>query len=106
MIKVQIIIFDGFDELDVIAPFEVLQSAKARGADIQSELVTLDEVSEIVAAHGLRVRPDVTIQLDQRPDILIVPGGGWGNHSSQGARQKYKKVKSPQQFLSYIKMAQ
>lgn len=95
MIKVQIIIFDGFDELDAIAPFEVLQSAKARGADIQSELVTLDQVSEIVAAHGLRVQPDVTLQLDQRPDILIVPGGGWGNHASQGARAEVRKGKIP-----------
>jgi putative intracellular protease/amidase len=29
--KVQIIVFDGFDEIDAIAPFEVLRNAAACG---------------------------------------------------------------------------
>ena len=42
MMKVQIIIFDGFDELDAITPFEVFRTATEIGADVQAELVTLN----------------------------------------------------------------
>jgi putative intracellular protease/amidase len=38
--KIQILIFNGFDELDAIAPFEVFQSAAAMGIDVRAEFVT------------------------------------------------------------------
>lgn len=85
MITVQIIIFDGFDELDAIAPFEVLRTATAIGADVQAELVTVDSAKEIVASHGLRVQPNAQLRVEEKLDILIVPGGGWGNRAAQGA---------------------
>lgn len=85
MIKIQIIIFNGFDELDAIAPFEVLQTAAALGANLQAELVTLDPVTEITAAHGLRIQPHAQLDINQKPDILIVPGGGWGERALDGA---------------------
>jgi transcriptional regulator GlxA family with amidase domain len=85
MVTVQIIIFNGFDELDAIAPFEVLRTAKAMGADVQVELATVDSTEEIVAAHGLRIQPDAKLRIDGGLDILIVPGGGWGNRAAQGA---------------------
>ncbi|WP_008312326.1 DJ-1/PfpI family protein [Leptolyngbya sp. PCC 6406] len=93
--KVQIIIFDGFDELDAIAPLEVLRSAAEIGADIQAELVTLDSSTEIVAAHGLRVQPDAKLGIDQKSDILIVPGGGWGNRATQGAWAEAQRGEIP-----------
>lgn len=95
MLKVQNIIFDGFDELDAIAPFEVLRSAMAIGADVQAELVTLDGSTEVVAAHGLRVRPDAKLEVDQELDILIVPGGGWGNRATQGAWAEAQRGEIP-----------
>jgi len=36
--KVQIVLFDGFDELDAIAPFEILQTAAAAGASASTGL--------------------------------------------------------------------
>jgi putative intracellular protease/amidase len=77
MVQVQIILFNGFDELDAIIPFEVFQSAAAIGADVQAELVALDESMVITAAHGLRVQPEAKLAIDRQPNILIVPGGGW-----------------------------
>jgi transcriptional regulator GlxA family with amidase domain len=85
MLNIQIIIFDGFDELDAIAPFEVLQSANQIGADVQAKLVTVDEAKDITAAHGLHVCPDAKLEMDQDLDIVIVPGGGWGNRAAKGA---------------------
>jgi transcriptional regulator GlxA family with amidase domain len=95
MIKAQIIIFDGFDELDATAPFEVLQSAKAIGADLQVELVTLNSSMEVVAAHGLRVQADAKLETDQKLDILIVPGGGWGSRATQGAWAEAQRGEIP-----------
>jgi transcriptional regulator GlxA family with amidase domain len=95
MIKVQIIIFDGFDELDAIAPFEVLQSAKAIGADLQVELVTLDNSMKVVAAHGLQVKADAKLEIDRKLDILIVPGGGWGSRAKKGAWAEAQRGEIP-----------
>ncbi|HEY9619074.1 MAG TPA: DJ-1/PfpI family protein [Crinalium sp.] len=95
MIKVQIIIFNGFDELDAIAPFEVFQRATVIGSDVKVELVTLEDPTEITAAHGLCVQPDAKLELDQNPDILLVPGGGWVGRALQGVRAEVERGKIP-----------
>lgn len=81
---IQIVLFDGFDELDALGPFEVLQNAKALGADFQVELAVLGEVREITASHGLKVRPEVALSDEAKPDLLLVPGGNWSTRDSQG----------------------
>ena len=92
---IQIVLFQGFDELDVIAPFEVLKNAAAAGANLQVELVTLDDTQESTAAHGLQVRVEGHLGNGPRPDILIVPGGGWNNHAPQGARAEAQRGELP-----------
>jgi transcriptional regulator GlxA family with amidase domain len=84
--RFQILIFDGFDELDAIAPFEILHNASLLKTGATVELVVADEVKEIVAAHGLRVHPAGRLNLQQPPDVLIVPGGGWIGNAPKGAR--------------------
>ncbi|MHB8599642.1 MAG: DJ-1/PfpI family protein [Ktedonobacteraceae bacterium] len=92
---IQIVLFHGFDELDVVAPFEVLKNATAAGADVQIALVALDDTQEITAAHGLQVRVAGRLGNGPRPDILIVPGGGWNNHAPQGARVEAQRGELP-----------
>ncbi len=92
---IQIVLFNGFDELDVVAPFEVLKNATAAGANLQVELVALDDTLEITAAHGLQVRAAGRLGNGPRPDILIVPGGGWNNHAPQGARAEAQRGELP-----------
>ena len=70
----EIVLFDGFDELDAIGPYEVFENAAQAGADLETSLVTLEETDLVTASHGLRVEPQGTLG---QPDILIVPGGGW-----------------------------
>ncbi len=93
--NIQIVLFDGFDELDAVAPFEVLQNAAAVGAGVRVELVTLDGTREITAAHGLQVHVEGRLGQGSRPDILIVPGGGWNNHAPQGARAEVERGALP-----------
>jgi transcriptional regulator GlxA family with amidase domain len=82
-VRIAIILFDGFDELDAIAPYEVFRHAAKLGADIDVELLTLSDVEEVTASGGLRVRPHGRLQ--EAPDMVVVPGGGWNDRASQGA---------------------
>ncbi len=93
--NVEIVVFDGFDELDAIAPFEVLRSAAlVDGADIEVKLVTLDGADEVTGAHGLRMRADG--QLGETPDVLIVPGGGWNNRAPRGTWAETQRGELPE----------
>ena len=82
---IEIIVFPGVDELDAIGPLEVLRSAAEAGADFQVRLVSLGGATEIAASHGLRFSVDGSLGSTGRPDVLIVPGGGWGKRAPQGA---------------------
>jgi transcriptional regulator GlxA family with amidase domain len=98
--RFQILIFDGFDELDAIAPYEVLQNAAQMKVDAVVELVTADAPKEITAAHGLRLRPSAQLDLQRRPDVLIVPGGGWIDRSATGARVEAERGVIPKMIKS------
>jgi transcriptional regulator GlxA family with amidase domain len=98
--RFQILIFNGFDELDAIAPYEVLQNVAQAKLDAIVELVTADAASEITAAHGLRLHPSRQLDLQQRPDVLIVPGGGWIDRSTHGARTEAERGVIPKLIKS------
>ena len=92
--KVAIVLFDGFDELDAIGPFEVLREAARRGAALDVRLVTLDGVEEVVGSRGLRVRPDGPLR-NERPDVVLVPGGGWNDRAERGAWAEAQRGELP-----------
>lgn len=81
--RIAILIFDGFDELDAIGPYEVFRHAARRGVDIEATLVTLDGAEEVIAAGELRVHPHG--KLPSGVDVVLVPGGGWNDRSARGA---------------------
>jgi transcriptional regulator GlxA family with amidase domain len=99
----QILIFDGFDELDAIAPFEVLQNAIRGKGDSRVELVTVEDIAEITADHGLKVHPSGVLDLKTRPDVLIVPGGGWIDRSPRGAFSEAQRGVIPKAIKSLHK---
>lgn len=84
MMNIAIVLFEGFDELDAIGPYEVFENAGNAGADVAASLCTLVETDRITASHGLRVEPDATLD-DLSPDLVVVPGGGWNDRSEAGA---------------------
>lgn len=87
---IQIILFDGFDELDVFAPFEVLHMATRFKPDLQVQLVSLDKVEHVVSGRGIQVRAQGCLG-EPKPDLIIVPGGGWMDRSPQGARAEHER---------------
>jgi len=82
--RIEILLFEGFDELDAIGPYEVFQQAAQAGADLQASLVTADDRAEVQASHGLRVRAQGRLNPTAPPDWLVIPGGGWNNRAPQG----------------------
>jgi transcriptional regulator GlxA family with amidase domain len=76
MLDIEIVLFEGFDELDAVGPFEVFQNGARVGADLTVGLVTIDPAETVTAGHGLRVEPDGVVG---DPDLLVVPGGGWSD---------------------------
>ncbi|MFF3035760.1 DJ-1/PfpI family protein [Streptomyces rubiginosohelvolus] len=71
----QIVLFDGFDPLDVVAPFEVLHAGgTASGGSVTAELVSAEGAREVVSGTGgLTLR--ATAALDpERADLVLVPG--------------------------------
>jgi transcriptional regulator GlxA family with amidase domain len=76
MLDIEIVLFEGFDELDAVGPYEVLENGARVGADLTVGLVTLEPTETVTASHGLRVEPDGVLG---DPDLLIVPGGGWSD---------------------------
>jgi transcriptional regulator GlxA family with amidase domain len=68
----EVLLFDGFDELDAVGPFEVLAAA---GLPVRP--VGLPGAASIVrAGNGLRVVTEAVLG-DDRAAVLVVPGGGW-----------------------------
>lgn len=92
--NVEIVIYEGFDELDAVGPYEVLANG-LRYADREGSvrMVTRDGSDEVTASHGLRVGADGRLG-DGDPDLVVVPGGGWSD-PGPGARAEYDDGRLP-----------
>ncbi|MCB9413397.1 MAG: DJ-1/PfpI family protein [Actinobacteria bacterium] len=99
--QIDILVYDGNDELDVVGPFEVFRLA-GELVKVRSRLVTLRPQNRVKGSHGLKFKPDAYLldegqgakKLAKRknwPDVIVVPGGGWNNPgANQGARLQVK----------------
>jgi transcriptional regulator GlxA family with amidase domain len=74
-VHAQIVLFDGFDPLDVTAPFEVLAAgSEAVGGELVVELVSAEGPRPVVSGtRGMVLH--ATAQLDpSKPGFIVVPG--------------------------------
>ncbi len=81
--KIDVIVFDGFDELDALGPYEVLQNAVQGGADADVGLAAIGGPRPVTGSHG------ATVMAQRAPDdadITIVPGGGYMDGNADGLR--------------------
>ncbi|REE73618.1 DJ-1/PfpI family protein [Rhodococcus wratislaviensis] len=72
---VQIALFDGFDPLDVIAPFEVLHAGGLHaGGALTVELASAEGAREVPSGTApLSLRATATLDADTA-DVIVVPG--------------------------------
>ncbi len=81
---VDIVVYDGLDEMDAIGPMEVMRSAARAGSEFEVRLVVRTPQPSVTGAYGLRFVPDATF-VPGEADILIVTGGGWAARADRGA---------------------
>jgi transcriptional regulator GlxA family with amidase domain len=81
--RIEVLLYDGFDELDALAPWEVLSSFADVRDDVDAALVSLDGAGAMRASHGTLVTPHRA--LSDELDVLVVPGGGWNDRAEDGA---------------------
>ncbi len=71
----QIVLFDGFDPLDVIGPFEVLiAGGAATSGALTVELVSAEGPREVVSGSGGLVLRATAMLDPDTADLIIVPG--------------------------------
>ena len=91
--NVDVLLYDGFDELDGIGPYEVFDYAAdfaGEGDDRAGRVryVTLDERDSVTASHGTRIGVDGVLTepgAADAPDLLVVPGGGWSARDEEAS---------------------
>jgi transcriptional regulator GlxA family with amidase domain len=82
----QIVLFDGFDALDVIAPYEVLDAGRmVTDGALEVELVSAEGAREVPSGVGaLSLR--ATARLDpRRAELIVVPGAAGRLPDANGA---------------------
>jgi putative intracellular protease/amidase len=67
-VRAQVVLFDGFDPLDVIGPYETLAAG-----GIRAELVTAEGAREVPAGLNL-LSLKATAQLTAQADLIVLPG--------------------------------
>ena len=87
--RCEVLLYDGFDELDALAPWEVFEGVARERDDLDAALVTLDGEGRVRASHGTIITPHRA--LSEQVDVLVVPGGGWGGRSRAGAWTEYER---------------
>jgi transcriptional regulator GlxA family with amidase domain len=88
--RCEILLYPGAEELDALAPYEVLQSARSLGANIETALIGIGGIEPVRLAHGATIIPHRRAG-GVTPDLMVVPGGGWKNNAAFGARAEVEK---------------
>ncbi|MCL6596555.1 MAG: DJ-1/PfpI family protein [Firmicutes bacterium] len=82
--RVDVVVFDGVDELDAVGPYEVLARAgKEEGWRVRLAVLP-GRRPTVRGRHGLILRAHG--RLSAAPDVLVVPGGGWVDPGVTGIR--------------------
>lgn len=84
--KIDALLFDGFDELDFFGVFETL-----RMAGLSVETHSLYQQEFVTAAYGSKLVPDAFVTAQLKSDLLLVPGGGWISRAPKGAWAEVQK---------------
>ncbi len=90
-----VLVYEGFEPLDAVGPYEVLSvgadrlggSDSSTTADVDSDfevsLCTADMAEHVTSAYGMTVESHGSVaKLD--PDLLVAPGGGWNDRAETG----------------------
>jgi transcriptional regulator GlxA family with amidase domain len=86
--KIEILLFDGFDDLDAFGPFEVLT-----GAGFDTRFVTIEPRETVRSSHGATIVPEGVVG---DPDLVVIPGGGWNDRETGGVYLEARRGMIPE----------
>ena len=103
--RIDVVVYPGFDELDALAPYEVLKTA-APTAGFSVRLISRGGPCEIIGGHGLRVRSEADLPVAAAghappADLFISPGGGWVARTPAGARAEVERGDLPRAIAGW-----
>ncbi len=90
--RIEIVVFEGFDALDVVAPWEVFARAATIDPAFDVAVVRVDGPPVVSAANGLQLH--VVDELGT-PDALFVPGGSWVDGTDTGVPREIRRGTLP-----------
>jgi transcriptional regulator GlxA family with amidase domain len=90
--RIEIVVFEGFDALDVVAPWEVFARAATIDPGFDVAVVRIDGPTVVSAANGLQLH--VVDELGT-PDALFVPGGSWVDGMDTGVPREIRRGTLP-----------
>ncbi|UVS80356.1 DJ-1/PfpI family protein [Actinokineospora sp. UTMC 2448] len=86
-LRVQVLMFDGVEELDFVAPLEVLSLAgQMSGGAITTRMVTTGRPGTVTCSYGTRVAVPGRWSPEDA-DVLVVPGGGYTDRTGPGVHR-------------------
>lgn len=92
MTKVAVLLASGFEEMEALAPVDLL-----RRAEFEVDLVGLEE--NVTGSHGITVKSDKLISRDLiNYDLIVIPGGQPGASNLRDDKRVIKNLK-----MSYAK---
>jgi transcriptional regulator GlxA family with amidase domain len=97
MNHIAIVLYDGFDALDAIGPWEVFRKAGNLGAPLSTGFVARGSATRIESSDGLPMTEFGSLDEDDSPWILI-PGGAWASRASRGAWGEIERGDLPRIF--------
>ncbi|MCF3146473.1 DJ-1/PfpI family protein [Streptomyces platensis] len=99
----QIVLFDGFDLLDVIAPYEVLYAggAASDGA-VDVELVSAEGRREVVSGTGGVTLRATAALAPERAGLVVVPGAAGRVGTPGDAPEEGAGARTPDEFISVL----
>ncbi|MFI0981052.1 DJ-1/PfpI family protein [Streptomyces sp. NPDC021093] len=94
-LRVQVVLFQGVEELDLVAPYEVFSASDHfTDRDVEVRYVSLDGPRTVTAAYGTKVRVDHG-WAPQEADVLVVPGGGYARPEGPGVWAEIRRGALP-----------
>ncbi|MEU5270032.1 DJ-1/PfpI family protein [Streptomyces hygroscopicus] len=83
-LRVDIVMFDGVEELDCIAPYEVFSTSAMHSAGgVRVRYVTTGRLGAVRAAYGTEIRV-AHRWAPEEADVIVVPGGGYSRRDGPG----------------------
>ncbi|MFE6479171.1 DJ-1/PfpI family protein [Streptomyces rochei] len=94
-LRVHVVMFDGVEELDFAAPYEVFSaSGHFADRDVDVRYVSLDGPRTVQAAYGTGLRVDHG-WAPRDADLLVVPGGGYARREDPGVWAEIRRGSLP-----------